>query len=1035
MLKTSTPFLFSFLFSLSLFSQLHDNVWLTGVRGPYNQPSLDENSKIIFDNHPPEIAYTENFGGHRQCGTSMSDAEGNLLFYTNCQQIANFEDQLMENGDSINFDHEISSIRYGEGSWVVNGAIALPDPSNENQYYLFHVNVGDYDYYSNKTYSIGTHLLCSKIDMSLNGGAGAVIEKNTIILEDRILPGALSAARHANGRDWWLIVFKYGEPGYYRILIGKNGVSNLGLKDTDVSIGQGFPNGGASVFTPDGSKLAIIASDPGYDSPQSLFIFDFDRCDGTLSNSKEVSYAEQTYNLVLDLAYNFSYGCTISPNSRYLYVSNRYTYYQIDLWSENPQEAIVTVANEDGWFHGGPNQGWWYGLFGYSGLGRDGRIYATTVGFSDRFHVIEQPNEPGVGCKVEQHSFKLNGINWYTVPNHPNYRFGPLEGSPCDTLGVEKAIYIHAHPYPEEGCVGGIAHFEVTAFGTEKSYQWQVSPDGGEAWDNLENGTDYTGVHSEYLIVRDIMEQMDGYQFKCKVAGNVSTEHSRPATLTVLGARPIAAIEIEQNIDSLYFYDLSEGNEHAKWFFGTGDSSVQAGARYLYRGAGTFTVALVASNACGEDTAYQEVIIEPLFADFEIERRIGCAPFTTVITSLSPFRSTPMEFSVQTGELWDWWVRSDHLRSYHTLDFETPGVYDASHKVWGDGTTAEITKENYITVLTGINPDAEIELAQDGYNIQLNAPFDFADSYIWHFENGDSLSGQMAEYGFSEPGVYQVQLEATNHCGTDVGSIEVFVGELEAAFSASARSGCAPFTVEYGYETEFENADFVWHLPGTPPGIFEVKNPEVTYAEPGLYDVTLIVWAGGFWAGGLKDTLTFEDYIEVLEDNCPQLELTVDVDGLTAAASANCPGSYSFEWDMGDGNILDNEGQVVHQYQSAGTYGVSLIVEGQCGLDTASVTIIVEEPLGLNNLLLLDEIELVPNPASGEVQVVSKKIFPAGANFQLFNTLGVVVFKNKKNVWEKREKVSLEGLSSGVYFYRFESAGGRSQVGKLVVER
>jgi hypothetical protein len=67
-------------------------------------------------------------------------------------------------------------------------------------------------------------------------------------------------------------------------------------------------------------------------------------------------------------------------------------------------------------------------------LAPDGKIYFNAVSSSHYLHVIEQPDVKGVGCNVNQHSFKLPAYNFRTMPNFPHFRLGKLEGSPCDTL-------------------------------------------------------------------------------------------------------------------------------------------------------------------------------------------------------------------------------------------------------------------------------------------------------------------------------------------------------------------------------------------------------------------------------------------------------------------------------------------------------------------------------------------------------------------------------------------------------------------------
>lgn len=43
---------------------------------------------------------------------------------------------------------------------------------------------------------------------------------------------------------------------------------------------------------------------------------------------------------------------------------------------------------------------------------------------------------PGTLCNYKQHAVNFGKSIAITMPNYPNYRLGPLDGSPCDTLGL-----------------------------------------------------------------------------------------------------------------------------------------------------------------------------------------------------------------------------------------------------------------------------------------------------------------------------------------------------------------------------------------------------------------------------------------------------------------------------------------------------------------------------------------------------------------------------------------------------------------------
>jgi hypothetical protein len=66
----------------------------------------------------------------------------------------------------------------------------------------------------------------------------------------------------------------------------------------------------------------------------------------------------------------------------------------------------------------------------------DGKIYITTTSGSRTLHVIHRPDEPGTACAFEQHGIRLPCYNARSVPTFANYRLGPVDGSSCDTLGI-----------------------------------------------------------------------------------------------------------------------------------------------------------------------------------------------------------------------------------------------------------------------------------------------------------------------------------------------------------------------------------------------------------------------------------------------------------------------------------------------------------------------------------------------------------------------------------------------------------------------
>jgi hypothetical protein len=67
----------------------------------------------------------------------------------------------------------------------------------------------------------------------------------------------------------------------------------------------------------------------------------------------------------------------------------------------------------------------------------DGRIYIVPVAGSSQFlHVVDRPDALSENIHLLQHHVSLRVRNGRSAPNIPNYRLDPMDGSPCDTLGI-----------------------------------------------------------------------------------------------------------------------------------------------------------------------------------------------------------------------------------------------------------------------------------------------------------------------------------------------------------------------------------------------------------------------------------------------------------------------------------------------------------------------------------------------------------------------------------------------------------------------
>ena len=162
--------------SLNVVSQNRNNIWCFG-----------DSAGIDFRNVSNPVPISSGMDGRGGC-SGISDSSGNLLFYSYSfgslalTKIVNANNNLMSNSNLIT----------GWGAY--NDNIVIPKPGSSHEYYNFYLGSGghvDTTYYA-------------LVDMNLNGGLGDVVRKNVPIGAYRG-GDCLTAVKHANGRDWWVI--------------------------------------------------------------------------------------------------------------------------------------------------------------------------------------------------------------------------------------------------------------------------------------------------------------------------------------------------------------------------------------------------------------------------------------------------------------------------------------------------------------------------------------------------------------------------------------------------------------------------------------------------------------------------------------------------------------------------------------------------------------------------------------------------------------------------------------------------------------
>lgn len=245
---------------------------------------------ISFSGSTP-TSYTSKMRSIETSATVSDRTTGDLLFYTDGHTIWDATHTIMQNGGRVGTDSPTHS--------ATQGAVIVPMPGNEDQYYVFCLSVLRPD---------AGYLYYSIVDVSLNGGRGGVLPSSKRVLLDsnftesmRVVPGC---------RCVWLITKRRDNEGFYTYKITGDGISN-----TPVISPANHPTDHTAqsviVSSPDHSTLALLGNIWSMKGGHYIALCDFDNTTGRISNTR-----------MIDTGYKEEYNaCEFSPDGTKLYIS------------------------------------------------------------------------------------------------------------------------------------------------------------------------------------------------------------------------------------------------------------------------------------------------------------------------------------------------------------------------------------------------------------------------------------------------------------------------------------------------------------------------------------------------------------------------------------------------------------------------------------------------------------------------------------------------------------------------------------------
>lgn len=385
------------------------------------------NLSFNFSNGEPTVGGSPINTGGQESTTTISDPNGNLLFFSDGIQVWDRNHQLMPNGTGL------------MGSWsTTQSCLATPFPGNPNLYYLFTADAVENNCEDGIRYSI--------IDMTLNNGLGDVVQGSKNILIRNDVGEMLSGTFHANGRDIWIVMAKKQGNTYFTYLLTPQGISQQPVTS---QVGTGYTQNGLGPvkFSPDGNKMASTSLGG---MVWSIILADFNKTTGQFTNGMNIWLS----TVVNQQPHSFEF----SPDNSKLYVNH---WQAGQIWQYNLAAGSINdiIASK---YVVGP-----YTppvIYGQLCRANNGKIY-TYATWSGKMDFIANPNLPGAACQYTTGTINgyINGNSSFSIPNM-------LQG-----FGE---VYIPSIAGKTNLCIGESTTYNVPYLTSDQSVAWTYTGNG-----------------------------------------------------------------------------------------------------------------------------------------------------------------------------------------------------------------------------------------------------------------------------------------------------------------------------------------------------------------------------------------------------------------------------------------------------------------------------------------------------------------------------------------------------------------------------
>ncbi|MBK7231636.1 MAG: T9SS type A sorting domain-containing protein [Saprospiraceae bacterium] len=467
-------------------TQKEDYTWILGYSSSRQNADPTVGTTIVrFANEQLHMTRDTIEANFNHTSSLISDPKtGELILYSDGCRVWDRRHKRGKGLEEINRDSYFWGPYYG--SSLTQNILILPDPSAEHKYRLIYLW---YDKLRPDTLFQANKLRSTLVNME-DPDQPVVEHKDLDIYSDRFAVHGITACRHANGRDWWIVIPKRHSHDKLIFLLDPSGFKLhnqfvTGLKSKSFGYGN-------TVFSPDGKTFGWLSEDDRALDGGFIELFDFDRCEGNLSNHR-LRQVKDNHGL---------WGNAFSSNNKYWYYSGGNYLYRENVTEFFEPEKRILIDTPSGLVG---DQ--FRCVFGRLISAPDGRFYLFVISTTRCISVIDYPDAD----KIDDIGWRRDGltlptINGKTFPNFPNYRLGPLDGSICDTLGLNNVPFARYRYDQDSFNYRCLRFLDLSAFippESEPEWYWDLG-DGTQSRDTSPiHCYEKDGIYEVCLIIKN----------------------------------------------------------------------------------------------------------------------------------------------------------------------------------------------------------------------------------------------------------------------------------------------------------------------------------------------------------------------------------------------------------------------------------------------------------------------------------------------------------------------------------------------------